>query len=104
VLKNAENDLGFILPCDYSTTGASVRYDCLLLFNFKHKMDYYPHNYKIDLPTILQYCSHSLDQGGYLVYGDYFEAGEVKTFTSLFEGFNFSVVEHEDVTKNIDYG
>ena len=42
VLKQAENDLGFILPCDYSINGASIHYDCLLLFNFKHKMSYYP--------------------------------------------------------------
>lgn len=34
-----------------------------------------------------------MDANGYLVYGDYFEKGEVNTYVALFEAFNFVVAE-----------
>lgn len=38
VLKRSTNSFGFIVPCDYSITGKTANYDCLLLFNLKSKL------------------------------------------------------------------
>jgi hypothetical protein len=44
-----------------------------------------------------------MDKDGYLVYGDYFEEGEITTFIEIFEAFRFRVAEQEEITKNIEY-
>lgn len=40
---------------------------------------------------------------GYLVFGDYFEEGEINTYIELFKAFRLKMVDQEDITKNIDY-
>lgn len=44
-----------------------------------------------------------MNREGYLVFGDYFEEGELATFVSIFEGFKFKVAEQEQITKNIEF-
>jgi hypothetical protein len=89
------------VPTDYSITGESVGYDCMILFNFKSKVKASEGN--IDLMSILQYCRFHMDREGYVVFGDYFEEGELPTFVAIFEGFKFKVAEQEQITKNIEY-
>jgi len=62
--------MGLIVHTDYSLSGKTVRYDCMLLFNFKKKVK--TSGGKPDLIAILKYCRYHMDRNGYLVFGDYF--------------------------------
>lgn len=44
-----------------------------------------------------------MHNSGYLVFGDYFEDGEIHTYIDLFKAFKLKVVDQQDITKNIDY-
>lgn len=81
--------MGLIAPTDYSITGQPVGYDCVLLFNLKSKVK--ASGGKVDLMSLLRYCRFHMDREGYLVFGDYFEEGELATFIAIFEGFKFKV-------------
>lgn len=41
--------------------------------------------------NLLRYCRFHMDREGYLVFGDYFEEGELSTFIGIFEGYKFKV-------------
>lgn len=89
ILKTINNSLGLIVPTDYSVFGDSVGYDCLLLFNFKSKVK--TSGGKVDLIKILMYCRHHMSKEGYIVFGDYFEKGELATFIEIFSAFRLKV-------------
>lgn len=89
---------GMIDETDYELTGSPAGYDCLLLFNFKDKS----RESGADLLKILAYCRYHMNPSGYLVFGDYFEAGELNTYIDLFQAFRMKVVDQEDITKNIE--
>ena len=74
--------MGLIVQTDYSIAGEAVGYDCLLLFNFKSKVK--ASGGKIDLITILAYSRYHMGSDGYVVFGDYFEEGELPTFLNIF--------------------
>lgn len=74
-----------------------------MLFDFKRKSETYLPRSKIDLLRILAFCRFHMIESGYMVYGDYFEQGQISTYIELFNGFKLKVVDQEDVTKNIEY-
>jgi hypothetical protein len=102
VLKHCANSLGLIVGGDYLEESAE-KYECMLLFNFKAKSACNRSGQRPDLLAVLSYCLRHLEGSGYLVYGDYFERGELPTFLALFQAYNLRVADQEDLTKNIDY-
>lgn len=38
-----------------------------------------------------------------MIFGDYFEQGQLETFLTLFRLYGLLIVDQEDITKNIDY-
>lgn len=75
----------------------------MLLFNFKAKTMCNRSPQRPDLLTLLSYCLRHLEGSGYLVFGDYFERGELPTFLALFAAYQLRVAEQEELTRNIDY-
>jgi hypothetical protein len=42
---------------------------------------------------MLAYCRYHMHPSGYLVFGDYFEEGELSTYIDLFKAFRFKIVD-----------
>ena len=99
-LRLTDTASGLIQPTNYELEGEPMGYDCILLFSFKTKGTT---DKRADLLKMLSYARYHISEEGSLIIGDIFEKGETDTFTSLFRGFGFKVVDHEDISKNMAY-
>ena len=52
---------------------------------------------------IIEFIKYHMDSEGYIIFGDYFEQGQLETFITLFKLYGLIIVDQEDLTKNIDY-
>jgi hypothetical protein len=102
LFRNLNSGQSELKLTDYNIQGESEQVDCFLLFNFKSKVNCHG-NAEIDLVKIMNYCTYHLSKEGYIVFGDYFEKGEIQTFLELFSAYNLVVTDEEDITKNIEY-
>ena len=92
LLTNSNMTQKYIKMQDYSLKGQSLQIDCFLLFNFKSKVNYLGSS-SVDLLTILKFCSYHLQKEGYIVFGDYFQKGELETFHQIFGAYNFYITD-----------